>query len=133
MLILGYAHATLMIAAFIGLLLGFVVARCMKKSPRWFKVHRSIGITGAIFVLIGFGAVALQITFTGRSHFRIPHSYLGMLVVLLTVTTPVLGMMMTTTRNRAAKLRNYHRWSGRITLFLMLVNVVAGLTLIGIL
>lgn len=132
MLILGYTHATLMIAAFVGLFVGFVVARFLKRRRWWLKVHRSIGLTGAIFVLVGLGAVVLQITLTGRSHFRIPHSYFGMLVVFLTLATPTLGLAMMKAQDRAARLRNYHRWSGRITLVLMFVNIVAGLKLIGV-
>lgn len=132
MLILGYTHATLMIAAFVGLFFGFIVARSLNKRRWWLKVHRSVGLTGAIFVLVGLGAVVLQITLTGRSHFRIPHSYLGMLVVFLTLATPTLGLAMMKAQDRAARLRNYHRWSGRITLALMFVNVVAGLKLIGV-
>lgn len=129
---LGYTHAILMIVAFLGLFLGFTVARFMKKKSWWLKVHRSLGITGAILVLIGLFAVALQITLTGRSHFRIPHAYLGTFVVLLALLTPTLGLMMIRMRNKAGKLRTYHRWSGRTTLALMFVNVVAGLKLIGV-
>ena len=76
MIFLLRTHAGFMILALCIMITGATIARFMKKKPWWLKSHRSLGITGAIFILTGFFAIALQITLTEREHFRVVHSSL---------------------------------------------------------
>jgi hypothetical protein len=48
------------------------------------------------------------------------------------VLTPTLGMLQLKVRSVAAKLRSPHRWSGRVILCLMFVNILLGLSLLGL-
>lgn len=132
MIFLLRTHAGLMILAFCIMLTGAIIARFMKKKAWWFKVHRSLGITGAILVVLGLFAEALQISLMGRPHFTVPHSWIGIVAVGFAVLTLALGLVQTRVRKLATRLRGPHRWSGRLTLLLMLINIVLGLYMIGI-
>jgi hypothetical protein len=115
------------------LLTGALIARLQKKKPWWLRVHRSIAITGVILFLIAVAAIAIQITITERAHLRVPHSWVGLTAFIFVLLTPTLGFLQFKVRSMAAKLRGLHRWSGRITICLMIINVIFGLFLIGVL
>lgn len=127
------AHAGLMILTVCMLLTGALIARLLKKKPWWLKAHRSIAITGMILFLIAVAAIAIQITLTERAHFRVPHSWVGLTTLIFVLLTPALGFLQFKVRSMAAKLRVFHRWSGRITISLMIFNIIVGLFLIGVL
>ena len=131
MIFLLRTHAGLMILALCIMLTGAIIARFMKKKAWWLKVHRSLGITGAILFLMALFAIALQITLTERAHFRVVHSWIGIVAFGFAVLTPTLGILQFKARNMAARLRNLHRWSGRITLCLMFINILLGLSMMG--
>jgi hypothetical protein len=103
----------------------------MKKKPWWLRAHRSIAITGVIVFLIAITAIALQITVTERPHLRVPHSWVGLVAFVFVLLAPALGLLQFKIKNMAVKLRLFHRWSGRTTICLMILNIVLGLLLIG--
>jgi hypothetical protein len=76
--------------------------------------------------------MVLQITLTERAHLRVPHSWVGLVALIFILLTPTLGFLQFTLKNMAVKLKGFHRWSGRITICLMIINVVLGLLLIGV-
>jgi len=125
-------HAGIMILTVCTLLTGALIARFMKKRPWWFKAHRAIAIVGVIFFLLAITAIALQITLTERAHLRVSHSWVGLAALIFVLLTPTLGFLQFKLRNVATKLRSLHRWSGRITICLMVINVILGLLLIGV-
>ena len=131
MIFLLRTHAGLMILALCIMLTGAIIARFMKKKAWWLKVHRSLGITGAILFLMALFAIALQITLTERAHFRVFHSWIGIVAFGFAVLTPTLGILQFKARNMAARLRSPHRWSGRVTLCLMFINILLGLSMLG--
>jgi hypothetical protein len=131
MIFLLRTHAGLMILALCIMLTGAIIARFMKKKDWWLKVHRSLGITGAILFLMALFAIAIQITLTERAHFRVFHSWIGIVAFGFAVLTPTLGILQFKIRNVAARLRGFHRWSGRITLCLMIINILLGLSMLG--
>lgn len=122
-----------MILTVCGLLTGALIARFMKKKNWWLKAHRSIAITGVVLFLVALLAIALQITLTERAHLRVPHSWVGLTAFVFVLLTPTLGFLQFKVKNMTTKLRGLHRWSGRITISLMIINVVLGLLLIGVL
>jgi len=82
-----------MILALCILLAGAIIARFMKKKAWWLKVHRSLGITGAIFLIVALFAIFLQITLTEREHFRVVHSWIGFTAFIFVVLTLTLGIL----------------------------------------
>ena len=131
MILLLQTHALLMILAFCIMLAGGIIARFMKKKIWWLKVHRSLGITGAIFFIVAILAIVLQITLTEREHFRIIHSWIGFVAFIFAMLTPALGILQLRVRSVTVRLRSFHRWSGRLTLCLMVINVFLGLLMMG--
>ena len=132
MIELLYAHAGLISLGFAALFAGAMVAALMRKRWWWLKTHRFLGLTGAIVVVLALFAVVLQISLTGRDHMRVPHSYIGVAAVILVVLTPVLGLLQFRIPGSAAKIRRAHVWSGRIALVLMFINILIGLSMIGL-
>jgi hypothetical protein len=133
MILLLRTHAGLMILALCIIVTGAIIARFMRKKTWWLKAHRSLAITGVTLFLIALSAIVLQITLTERAHFRVVHSWIGIVALGFVVLTPTLGILQFTLKNLAAKLRSRHRWSGRITICIMVINVILGLFLIGVL
>ena len=132
MIELLYAHAGLISLGFAALFAGAMVAALMRKRWWWLKTHRFLGLTGAIVVVLALFAVVLQISLTGRDHMRVPHAYIGVAAVILVVLTPVLGLLQFRIPGSAAKIRRAHVWSGRIALVLMFINILIGLSMIGL-
>ena len=125
-----FYHVGFMGAGFLALFIGGVVARYGKRQRWWLKVHRGLAYGGVLMALAGFAFMFIGKT---DSHFRVPHAWLGAVVILLAVATPVLGNLLFILRERAAALRTLHRWSGRTTLILMGLNIISGLFVAGIL
>ncbi len=119
-----------MAAGFLALLAGGATARYGKRRRWWLRAHRGLGWGGVILVLAGFGAVFMG---KGEGHFQAPHEWLGAVVVLLAVATPVSGHLSFIMREKSVTLRMIHRWSGRTTLALMGLNILFGLFFAGIL
>ncbi|OPY74047.1 MAG: Eukaryotic cytochrome b561 [Syntrophorhabdus sp. PtaU1.Bin058] len=131
-MMLSYAHAGLMCIGFAFLLAGFIVVRFMKGRAWWLKVHRLCGIVGGSCTVMGFCAVVLDIVLAGGRHLRILHGYIGVVAVVLAVAAPLLGFMQFRFREHIRVIRRLHVWSGRITLLLMFVNIILGLSIIGV-
>jgi len=119
-----------MTAGFLVLLTGGAAARYAKRRRWWLRAHRGLGWGGVALVLAGFAAIFMG---KGEGHFQVPHGWLGVVVVLLAVATPVLGHLSFIMREKSATLRIVHRWSGRVTLALMGLNILSGLFITGIL
>jgi hypothetical protein len=126
-MILLYVHAGLMCTGFLFLLMGFAVVRFMKRKTWWLKIHKLLAIPGASCAVLGFCAVVLDIALAGGQHLRTPHSYIGVVVVILIIAAPVLGFMQFRFRQHVRAIKGLHIWSGRIVLILMLINIMLGL------
>lgn len=123
-----YIHAGFMVCGFTFMATGMVIARYFKKKKWWLKAHRILGILGALQVWVGFAAAVLMVARAGGEHFDVFHAYLGLAVILLATATSVMGQR--TLHKPAPGLRNVHRWSGRATLVLWLVNAALGIALV---
>lgn len=123
-----YAHAGLMCIGFLFLLAGFIIVRFMKRKVWWLKIHRVCGISGASCAVLGFCAAFLDIALAGGQHLSIPHSYIGIVAVILVIAAPVLGFMQFRFREHMRAIKRLHIWSGRTALVLMLINIMLGLS-----
>jgi hypothetical protein len=57
-----------------------------------------------------------------------PHAYLGLTIALMAAYMPFLGYLQIKRRDR--RLRALHRWSGRVVLAFMTINVGLGLIML---
>lgn len=117
-------------AAFAFLLSGWLVARYARRRRWWLRVHRGLAYGGVFLVFTGFAVMFLGKT---GGHFRVPHAWMGAAVLVLAVATPVLGNLQFVLREKAKGIRAAHRFSGRVAIALMGINIFSGLRLAGIL
>jgi len=62
-----------------------------------------------------------------------PHAWVGAAATFAALLTPVLGYALIKTRRNRETIGKGHRWSGRLTLLLLLAAILSGARLIGIL
>ena len=128
-------HGALMSTSFVLLFVGMFFPRYLKKKKWWLKTHRRIGISGAVIGAVGIGLATYMVSRTTGVHLRVPHSWVGLLTIILLIFTPFLGHFMLKIRKAPAKAkraRAVHRWIGRITLVFMAATIVLGLLQAGI-
>ncbi len=126
-------HAGLMTTGFLLMAAAAVIARYARVKRWWFRTHRALALTGFVVMILGFFAEALQLELDRNEHFAVPHAFLGLVVFILALATILLGQMHRGLPQSRARLRILHAWCGRVTLFLMAVNIATGLSLIGLL
>ncbi len=121
-----------MIAGLLLMTAGVTVARLMRGKPWWFRFHRALGACGSLSVAGGFSAALAMVSDFGGPHFQVLHAWVGTLMVLSSMTTPVLGQLQFVLKERRAEIRKLHRRAGAITLILISLNIISGLVLAGI-
>jgi len=128
-------HAALMILGLALLTTGMLVARYRKARKGWLSLHKALGLVGATFVLLGLITAAYMVAASSGRHFAaVPHTYLGALALICLGVTPLLGYaQFHVTASSRSTLRAIHRWSGRITLLLIALTMLSGLSLVGLL
>jgi len=134
--ILYRVHGALMSAAFVLIFTGMFFPRYLKKKKWWLKIHRRMGISGALVGAAGIAIAVYMIVRTTGIHLRVLHSWIGLLTIFLMAVTPLYGHFMLKIRkapDRAKRARAAHRWIGRITLLFMALTIVLGLLQAGIL
>lgn len=121
-----------MIVGFALMFSGFIAARFFKRKTWWFKLHRFFNITGACVVLAGVILMTLYLTITEGGHFNAIHSYIGFLIAVISIITPLIGFMQFKISNYTQKLKAVHRFTGRLLIILIFVNILSGLKISGI-
>jgi uncharacterized membrane protein YozB (DUF420 family) len=128
-----YFHAAWMIAGFVLMLIGIVIVRYKKTKPWRIKVHRSLLILGGVSAVLGLVSGIYMVTLSGGGHFKVPHAYVGIITVIFILYTLRLGFVQFKAKPDKIKiLKLRHKWFGRITAVLMLINIVLGLVTAGI-
>jgi hypothetical protein len=125
-------HAAFMSLGFITIVTGTAIAMNRKKVTGWPKKHKLFGIISSALVLLSLIYVISLVQYQGKAHFSNPHEILGLVTFLLTSETLVLGYQITGKKKMPKILRPIHKWSGRSTVVLMLVTILAGLKMVGI-
>jgi hypothetical protein len=126
-------HAAFMVVGFILMIIGITISKVFKKKKWWLKTHKMLGILGAVFSVAGLVMAFIMVSLGSGVHFRVPHAYFGILAIIFAILAPSLGLAQFKIKKNKAKIRFAHRWVGRIAATLMLVNILIGLTLVGIL
>ncbi|MFA5348349.1 MAG: hypothetical protein WC294_09435 [Methanoregula sp.] len=121
-------HAFLMSAGFILLLSGFVVMRYHKTS-NWYKSHMVLESAGGILVIAGLSVSIMMIYFSGAPHLRYLHDLLGIGTIILIMSTILIGFLMNRTSRGRMGIRTIHRWLGGISIALVAVNILLGISM----
>jgi hypothetical protein len=125
-------HATFLILGFVFMLTAIIVAKIYKKKKWWLKIHKRMGAFGAVLSIVGMILGFIMVFMSSGEHFRVPHAFVGLIAIIFAIITPLLGLAQFKIKKNKAKIRAAHRWSGRITITLMLINIIFGLSLVGI-
>jgi|GEM_PF-517456 len=118
-------HALLVSSGLLFLFAGMICARYMKGKRWWLKAHKTLGLGGAIITLSGIMVAVYMVS--ASSGFIPPaglHAYIGIIVSMMVLFTPIMGFIQL--KKRDMRLRTIHRWSGRLTISLMIVNAYLG-------
>ena len=126
-------HMVLMSISFAHLLTGMVVSAFMKKKKWWLAVHRRLQWIGGGSGIAGLATAVYMVSVSSGSHFRLLHSALGLVGIVMIASGLIVGLSIFRVRNEKKKtFRLVHRWLGRATLALMAVIIASGLTIAGI-
>jgi hypothetical protein len=125
-------HASLMLATFI-LSLATTLSLYQKSHRWWFRAHKVLGYATALAALLGLTVAVYMVSESGGGHLRVPHAYLGVLTLVMVLTSPILGQVFLKVRGGKRTVRSVHLWIGRINLALILVTILAGLRAAGVL
>jgi nitrate reductase gamma subunit len=122
-------HFMFVFAGFISLAGGAFTARYLKQRKGWMRLHKNLALIGVSFVLMGLSTAAYMVSVYMGTHFeREMHAYLGASVFVFIIAIPILGMLQFRLKNR--KIRVFHRWSGRVTILLMIFTIFAGIQMV---
>ncbi|MCX8110976.1 MAG: cytochrome b561 domain-containing protein [Syntrophorhabdaceae bacterium] len=127
-----YFHGFLMFIGFVAMIVGFITARFMKKKTWWLRLHKIVNIVGASSTFGGIIVMVIYISLTGGGHFNTIHAYLGFFIGFLSVITPVIGFLQIKAVRTRIKFRPIHRFSGRLLIILMFINIIMGLRIAGV-
>lgn len=118
-------HAFLVSSGLLLLSAGMICARYMKRRRWWLKAHKTLGLAGAGLTLFGIMvAVYMVSASSGLNSPAGPHAYIGILVSLMVLFTPFMGFIQLKKGDK--RLRAIHKWSGRMTIVLMIINAYLG-------
>lgn len=122
-------HAALVSSGLVVLTAGMLTARFMKDRRWWMRAHKTQGLLGASLAVAGVLVAVYMVSMYMKTYFAGGiHSYLGLVALLLVIATPILGFMQFGRKDK--RVRELHRWSGRLTLLFMLANLIIGLQMI---
>ncbi len=123
-------HLTLMTCSFLLIATGVFFAMFRRKNPAWLKRHKVLNTSGMVLALSGFFFIVLAISLAQGEHFRILHTWVGLIIIASVLITPLLGQLMFAVSAQIAQVRPWHIWWGRVTLALMVLNIILGINLV---
>lgn len=127
-----YIHALFLLIGFILILAGLTVARFFRKKRWWLKFHKIFNILGPACIITGVCVMTVHKFKTGGGHLGSLHAYIGLLIVILSILTPLIGYLQIKIHGIGPRLRQIHRISGRILVLIMVINILSGLRIAGI-
>jgi len=125
-------HLLLMIAVSLCLLAGVSIAMFGREKRTWLRRHKNLNTAGFGLLATGVVMVFAGIFLSGGDHLAGIHQRLGAIAVMLAFLTVLLGYDSLKAANKKI-VRAAHRWSGRLTLTVMVPTLALGLSMIGIL
>jgi len=125
-------HALFMTIGLLSMLTAIYIAMFRRKEKWWMKYHRKLGIIGSASTITGLILGFYMVEEATGEHWRVDHSVIGLLTILLAAATPTIGLLMFTYKKQIKTMKMVHRWLGRVTLLLMLLTVLSGLSAAGV-
>ena len=124
-------HAMLMATGLILIVAGFIIAR-FYKTGNWFKTHMSLEVIGGVFIIAGLFIGIYMVALSGLVHLRNIHEVSGAIIGILLIITITLGYCVKRVRDSKNAMKVSHRWLGRISIVLLVINIGFGLWFLSI-
>jgi hypothetical protein len=122
-------HVAMVFVGFASLAGGAFTARYLKHRTGWVGLHKKLALIGVVFILAGLFIAAYMVSvYMETSFVRETHAYFGAGVFAFLIVTPILGILQF--RSKDKRMHIIHRWSGRITLVLILFTIMAGIQMV---
>jgi len=127
------AHGSLMFIAWALLIpVAAWIGRYLKSHPWWFNAHRLLNTTAILLTIVGF-IIAVDFSIT---HFDTVHKIIGLIVVILGISQPVIGTVadkwFNPDRKRIPAFPDISHWViGWVTICIALANIQIGLDAYG--
>jgi hypothetical protein len=99
------------------------VRTAKKRSGDWFPRHRRLALSGALSGILGILVIAAFKIVKDYPHFKSPHAMGGGIVLLILITTPLFGLLLTRGKE---PLRGPHKIMGRVLAGLAVLAAVTG-------
>lgn len=124
-----FFHMLLMALGTLCFISGVGTAVFFRKKRNWLKFHKNFNSAGFMALCAGgimaFTYVALE---KNGKHLNGIHQIVGFIAFVLIFVTLILGFYQFKAENKIA-VRTTHHWLGRLSLLLVIINVVLGLKL----
>ncbi len=124
-------HAFLMIAGFLCFLAGALFPAILKGRSGWFRYHARLAAAGTIFTVAALPVAFSMVSLSGGPHIRVPHAYLGIIILAALLATVSLALLRKRARPYTMQVIAAHRWMGRLLIVLMAANLYSGLVTAG--
>ncbi len=124
-------HAILMSAGLVLLVAGMVVMRYHRTS-NWYRAHKIIQSSGAVAVIAGLSIAIGMVSLSGIPHLVSLHGNLGAFTIALLLITLAIGFLIIGPSGKKGPMPPVHRWGGRIGTVLVVVNIILGLSMMGV-
>ena len=116
-------HALLMVTGFLLMFSAMLIARYRWGWIRWYKAHHVLTPVGGALSIAALLIAIYMVAATGGPHLRVPHAWLGAIIIALILVTIGLGFLRKKWIAKQRVIRPFHVWSGRVMLALMAVNI----------
>ena len=118
-------HVILMVAGFILLLAGIIVAR-RKEVGTWYKNHWFLEAAGSACIIAALLVAIYMVTLSGFPHLINPHEIVGGTVIALVIISVILGLLIKRVKTKTP-VRTSHRWIARAAVAIMAINILLGI------
>ena len=123
-----FFHMLLMALGTFCFIAGVGAAVFFRKKRNWLKVHKYFNSSGFMALCAGAIMAFTYVSENGGKHLNGIHQIVGFIVFVLTLVTLILGFYQFRAKNKIA-VRTTHHWLGRLSLLLVIINLILGLML----
>lgn len=128
-----FLHKLLMALSTLFLLSGVSAAAFFRRNRYWLKIHKVFNSIAGIFLSAGALMAIAAVGQQRGEHLDGFHPIAGSITLGLAVISLFLGFyQFQAAKNRKPVFKTFHRWSGRFTVLMIIVTLIAGLIRAGI-
>ena len=102
-----------------------------RKTKNWYRSHALLQGVGGLSVISGLIIGIFMVARSGTTHLRYFHGILGAGTIALIVSTLIIGYSITHIPHLKPMIRTAHRWMGRVSMGLVIVNILLGISMMS--